>query len=131
MTVIKFDGAEAGDCIQVGGGTERCTNLYSWPTDWETGVVIGKTYTASINVSNAKYNWKPGSYTVSFSLLHTTLYFFIVLLNLLFMFRYVLETAILNQLPMIPTLELFHSQILLVSLKTQSLFHLIMVLHWR
>lgn len=66
MTVIKFDGAEAGDCIQIGGGVERCNNLYAWPTEWTTNVVVGQTYTASINVSNAKYNWKPGSYTVNY-----------------------------------------------------------------
>ncbi len=78
MTVIKFDGAEAGDCIQVGGGTERCNNLYSWPTEWTTGAVVGQIYTASINVSNAKYNWKPGYYTVQLSfILFFLIYLFI------------------------------------------------------
>jgi hypothetical protein len=64
MTVIKYDGAEAGDCIQVGGGTERCNHLYAWPTEWTSGAVVGQTYTALVNVTDAKYNWAPGMYTV-------------------------------------------------------------------
>lgn len=64
MTVIKYDGAEAGDCIQIGGGTERCNHLYAWPTEWTTDAEVGQTYTALINVTDAKYIWAPGVYTV-------------------------------------------------------------------
>ena len=64
MTVIKYDGAQAGDCIQIGSGTERCNHLYSWPAEWTSGAVIGQTYTALVDVSDAQYSWAPGVYTV-------------------------------------------------------------------
>jgi hypothetical protein len=65
LTVIKYDGAEAGDCIQIGGGTERCNHLYAWPTEWTTDALVGQTYTALVNVTDSKYIWAPGVYTVS------------------------------------------------------------------
>jgi hypothetical protein len=79
MTVIKYDGAEAGDCIQVGGGTERCNHLYAWPTEWTSGAVVGQTYTALVNVTDAKYTWAPGMYTVRFALFPSSALFLIVI----------------------------------------------------
>jgi hypothetical protein len=66
LTVIKYDGAEAGDCIQIGGGTERCNHLYAWPTEWTTDALVGQTYTALVNVTDSKYIWAPGVYTMCF-----------------------------------------------------------------
>jgi hypothetical protein len=73
MTVIKYDGAEAGDCIQIGGGTERCNHLYAWPTEWTTDALVGQTYTALVNVTDSKYIWAPGVYTVRISRLFASL----------------------------------------------------------
>lgn len=66
LAFIKHESAEPGDCIQIGSGVEKCTNLFAWPTEWTTGAVVGQTYTASVNVTTAKYNWKPGVYTMCF-----------------------------------------------------------------
>ncbi len=73
MTVIKYSTAVAGDCIQIGkfnylgGNGERCSHYYDWPDNWNTGATSGSTYSASIDVSAATYNWPEGEYIVSFS----------------------------------------------------------------
>ena len=66
LAFIKHESAEPGDCIQIGSGVARCNDLFAWPTEWTTGAVVGQTYTASVNVTSAKYNWKPGVYTMCF-----------------------------------------------------------------
>jgi hypothetical protein len=66
LAFIKHESAEPGDCIQIGSGVEKCTNLFAWPAEWTTGAVVGQTYTANVNVTSAKYNWKPGVYTMCF-----------------------------------------------------------------
>lgn len=68
---MKYATAAGGDCIQVGkfqylgGNGERCTHYYDWPADWNSGVLNGNTYEASVDVSSANYVWPAGVYTVS------------------------------------------------------------------
>lgn len=40
-------------------------HVYSWSTEWTTNAQVGQTYTVVINVTDAKYNWKPDSSTTS------------------------------------------------------------------
>jgi hypothetical protein len=67
LFVIKYATAPLGDCIQIGGSVERCTNLYAWPTEWNADAVNGQLYTATIDVSGAAYNWPQGEYQVRVS----------------------------------------------------------------
>lgn len=65
VAVIKYaDAATQGDCIQVGGAVERCTNYFTWPSAWYTDAQNGDTYTALVDVSGANYAWAAGAYTV-------------------------------------------------------------------
>lgn len=67
---IKYTTAAVADCIQIGrisylgGQPERCTYVFDWPTDWTENAKSGQTYTASIDVSSANYQWPAGAYTV-------------------------------------------------------------------
>ncbi len=69
--VIKYQSAAVGDCIQIGkisylgGQPERCTYLFDWPTSWTESAKSGQTYTASVDVSSANYQWPAGPYIVS------------------------------------------------------------------
>ena len=71
VAVVKYATAPGGDCIQIGrfqylgGNGDRCTNYYDWPDDWNSGVLNGNTYEASIDVSSVNYSWPAGVYTVS------------------------------------------------------------------
>jgi hypothetical protein len=71
---IKYSSAAVADCIQIGrinylgGQPERCTNIFDWPTEWTEAAKSGQTYTASVDVSSANYEWPAGAYTVSHSL---------------------------------------------------------------
>ena len=65
LFVVKYVTAPLGDCIQIGGSVEKCTNLYAWPAEWNTDAVNGQLYTATIDVSGANYNWPEGQYQVS------------------------------------------------------------------
>jgi hypothetical protein len=62
--VIKYATASLGNCVQIGGSVERCTNLYAWPTDWNMDAVNGQLYSATVDVSSATYHWPEGQYQV-------------------------------------------------------------------
>jgi hypothetical protein len=72
VTVIKYTSAGTADCIQIGqfkylgGNGERCSHYYDWPTEWNTGATSGTTYTATVDVSSAGYNYAQGDYTICF-----------------------------------------------------------------
>jgi hypothetical protein len=68
LFVVKYVTAPLGNCIQVGGSVERCSNLYAWPTEWNQDAVNGQLYTATIDVSAAEYYWPEGQYQVRISL---------------------------------------------------------------
>ena len=71
VVAIKYSAAEVADCIQIGritylgGQPERCTHIFDWPTEWTENAKSGQTYTASIDVSSANYEWPAGAYTVN------------------------------------------------------------------
>ena len=46
--------ASLGDCIQVGGFNEKCANLFTWPSSWES--VDSRVYEASVDLSSAGYS---------------------------------------------------------------------------
>jgi hypothetical protein len=51
---FKRTSAETGDCIQIGGGVEKCVNLFSWPASWASDV--NGLSEASIDLSAAGYS---------------------------------------------------------------------------
>lgn len=66
VAVIKYAAAlTAGDCIQVGGAVERCSNYFVWPSTWYTDAGNGKTFNALVDVSSANYVWGAGEYQVN------------------------------------------------------------------
>jgi hypothetical protein len=66
LFVVKYVTAPLGNCIQVGGSVERCSNLYAWPTEWNQDAVNGQLYTATIDVSASEYYWPEGQYQFCF-----------------------------------------------------------------
>lgn len=64
LFVVKYVTAPLGNCIQIGGSVERCNNLYAWPDEWNADAVNGQLYTATIDVSDANYQWPEGQYQV-------------------------------------------------------------------
>ena len=64
LFVVKYVTAPLGNCIQIGGSVERCTDLFAWPSEWNTDAVNGQLYTATVDVSSANYNWPAGQYQV-------------------------------------------------------------------
>jgi hypothetical protein len=72
VTVIKYTNEAKGECIQIGkfnyigGNGERCSHYYDWPDNWNTGATNGETYTATVDVSSAGFNYDLGDYTLCF-----------------------------------------------------------------
>jgi hypothetical protein len=68
---IKYESAGVADCIQIGrigylgGQPERCNNVFDWPAEFTTNAKSGQTFSTSIDVSSANYQWPAGPYTVS------------------------------------------------------------------
>lgn len=61
---INFLDSDIGDCIQIGGGTEKCNNIFSWPNSWNNAA--SGSYSASIDVSSSDYAFPSGYYEVCF-----------------------------------------------------------------
>ena len=66
LFVLKYVTAPLGNCIQIGGSVEKCSNLFVWPDEWNTDAVNGQLYTANVDVSSANYDWSEGQYQVRF-----------------------------------------------------------------
>jgi hypothetical protein len=61
---VNFLGSSTGDCIQIGGQTEKCNNLFAWPASFN--VADSGSYTTSIDVSSADYEFPNGDYEICF-----------------------------------------------------------------
>jgi hypothetical protein len=61
---VKFQNADIGDCIQVGGATEKCNHLFSWGTTLQSS--DSGFYTALIDVQDAEYTFPNGNYEICF-----------------------------------------------------------------
>lgn len=61
---LKFEDADVGDCIQIGGATEKCNHLFSWDSSFQSS--SSGLYNALIDVQQANYEFPNGNYEICF-----------------------------------------------------------------
>ena len=59
---LKFQDADAGDCIQFGGATEKCNHLYSWDSSLQSS--SSGSYQVLIDIQDAEYEFPNGNYEI-------------------------------------------------------------------